>query len=76
MPKVKKRAGHEEEFDKAKVERSMRKAGATETAARKIADGMKPRAGMATSEIRKHVADELRRNEPDAAKRYEAYRKE
>jgi len=75
MPMVKKRSGKEEEFDRTKVERSMRAAGAKEDTARRIAEGVKHREGMATSEIRNHVAAELKRHEPETAKRYETHRK-
>jgi len=75
MPKLKKRSGEEEEFDRKKLEQSMRKAGASENTVRKIAEGMRHREGMATSEIRSHVIAQLKRHEPEAAKRYETHRK-
>ncbi len=75
MPKLKKRLGKEEEFDRKKLEQSLRKAGASENTARKIAEGVKHREGMATSEIRSHVIAELKRDEPEVAKRYETHRK-
>ena len=75
MPMVKKRSGKEEEFDRKKVERSMRAAGTNENTARTVAEGVKHREGMATSEIRNHVTAELKRHEPEAAKRYETHRK-
>ena len=75
MPMVKKRSGKEEEFDRKKVERSMRAAGAKEDTARQIAEGVKHREGLATTEIRTHVAAELKRHEPEVAKRYETHRK-
>jgi 2-phosphoglycerate kinase len=75
MPKLKKRLGKEEEFDRTKLEKSIKKAGASENTARMIAEGVKHREGMATSEIRNHVIAELKRHEPEAAKRYETHRK-
>jgi transcriptional regulator NrdR family protein len=75
MPTLKKRSGKEEEFDRKKLEQSMRKAGASENTARRIAEGVEHREGMATSEIRSHVIAELKRHEPEAAKRYETHRK-
>jgi len=75
MPALKKRSGKEEEFDRKKLEQSMRKAGASENTARMIAEGVKHREGMATSEIRSHVIAELKRHEPEAARRYETHRK-
>lgn len=75
MPKLKKRSGEEEEFDRKKLEQSMRKAGASENTVRKIAEGIRHREGMATSEIRSHVIAQLKRHEPEAARRYETHRK-
>ncbi len=75
MPKVKKRSGKEEEFDRKKIERSMKAAGANENTARKVAEGIKHREGMPTSEVRSHVIAELKRHEPEAARRYETHRK-
>jgi len=75
MPKLKKRSGEEEEFDRKKLEQSMRKAGASENTVRKIAEGIRHREGMATSEIRSQVIAQLKRHEPEAAKRYETHRK-
>lgn len=75
MPKIKKRSGMEQEFDRKKIEGSIRKAEAKEDTARKVAEGVKHREGMATSEIRNHVIAELKRHEPEAAKRYETHRK-
>ena len=75
MPQVKKRSGMEQEFDRKKIEGSIKKAGAKEDTARRVAEGIKHREGMATSEIRNKVIEELKRHEPEAAKRYEAHRK-
>jgi transcriptional regulator NrdR family protein len=75
VPKLKKRSGKEEEFDRKKVEKSIKKAGVSENTARMIAEGVKHREGMATSEIRSHVIAELKRHEPEAARRYETHRK-
>ena len=75
MPKLKKRKGHEEEFDRNKLEKSLKKAGAKEETIRKVAEAIKPREGMTTAEMRNHVIKELERHYPDTAKRYQNFRK-
>lgn len=75
MPKVKKRSGKEEEFDRAKLEKSLKNAGAKEETTRKVAETVKPREGITTSEMRNHVIKELKRHDPETAKRYENFRK-
>jgi len=71
VPKLKKRSGREEEFDRTKLERSLRNAGVTEETARKIAEGITPREGMATSEMRMQAITQLKSHNPETSKRYE-----
>lgn len=75
MPKLKKRKGHEEEFDRNKLEKSLKKAGAKDETIRKVAEAIKTREGMTTAEMRTNVINELKRHDPEAAKRYENFRK-
>jgi len=75
MPKLKKRSGKEEEFDRAKLEKSLRNAGSKEETTRKVAETIKPREGLTTAEMRNHVVNELKRHDPDTAKRYENFKK-
>ena len=75
MPKVKKRSGKEEEFDRAKLERSLSQAGAKGETIRKVAETVKSREGMTTAEMRNNVIKELKRHDPETAKRYENFRK-
>jgi len=75
MAKLKKRSGREEEFNRSKLERSMTKAGAKEETARKVAGKITPREGMSTSEIRRKVTEELKRENPQAASQYESFKK-
>ena len=74
MVKVKKRS---EEFDKAKLKTSLKKAGAKESHARKVADKVarKVRQGTKTVEIWEWVIAELKPLDPKAAKSYRAYRR-
>ena len=74
MPKLKKRKGHEEEFDRNKLEQSLKKAGAKEETIRRVAEAIKPREGMTTAEMRTNVINELKRRDPEAAKRYETFK--
>jgi transcriptional repressor NrdR len=75
MPKVKKRSGKEEEFDRAKLERSLSQAGAKAETVRKVAETVKAREGITTAEMRNHIVKELKRHDPETAKRYEDFRK-
>ena len=71
MPKLKKHSGREEEYDRAKLERSLKRAGANETHAREVADKIKHREGMTASELGAEAARELRARNAEAASRYE-----
>jgi len=74
---VKKRAGHMEKFDKAKVKRSLMNAGATEKHATECAErvAFKVKEGMTTAEIKRACADELGKLERGAADAYVTFRK-
>jgi transcriptional regulator NrdR family protein len=71
---VKKRS---EEFDKAKLKTSLKKAGAKEEHATKVADKIagKVKEGTTTVEIREWVIAELKPLDSKAAKSYESYKK-
>ena len=75
MVKVKKRS---EDFDRGKLEDSLKKAGAREEHATRVAETVERRVreGMATVEIKEMAATELRRMDHEAATVYIAYRKE
>lgn len=77
MVKVKKRAGHTENFDKAKLKRSLKKAGATEAHASKCAEKVagRVREGMSTAEIKRMAAAELREMDRGAADAYVTFTK-
>ena len=73
MVKVNKRS---EEFDKSKLKASMKKAGAKEAHARKVAEKIagKVKNGTKTVEIWEWVIAELKPLDPKAAKAYRTYR--
>jgi 2-phosphoglycerate kinase len=73
LAKVKKRS---EEFDKAKLKKSLKKAGAKESHARKVADKIarKVKNGTKTVEIWEWAIAELKPLDPKAAKAYRTYR--
>ncbi|MDH5684839.1 MAG: ATP cone domain-containing protein [candidate division WOR-3 bacterium] len=73
MPKLKKRAGQEEEYDRNKLEKSMKNAGAKEETVRKVLETFKHQEGMTTQQVRNHVINELKKHEPEVANRYETY---
>jgi hypothetical protein len=74
LVRVKKRS---ENFDKAKLKASIKKAGAKDAHATKIANKIagKVKPGTATFMIRRWVITELRPLDPKAAKAYETYKK-
>lgn len=59
--RVKKRSGRLEDFDRGKLERSIRRAGASDETARRVSQTMNPPEGTSTDEIRRMVSEELRR---------------
>lgn len=56
-----KRSGKLEEFDRRKLEESIRKAGASDETARRVAERINPPEGTTTGELRRMVSHELRR---------------
>jgi len=77
LAKVKKRSGAMQDFDKAKLKASLRKAGAKEEHATKVAETVagRVREGMTTAEIKRDAATELRRIDKKAAQAYETFKK-
>ena len=73
MVKVRKRS---EEFDKAKLKKSLKRAGAKESHARKVAEKIagKVKEGTKTVEIWEWAIAELKPLDPKAAKAYRTYR--
>jgi formylmethanofuran dehydrogenase subunit D len=67
---VNKKDGSSEMFDRTKLERSIRYAGADEKMAREIAATVEEREGMTTNEIRRTVTDELSIRNAEVASRY------
>lgn len=68
---IKKRSGQVEEFNKMKLENSIRWAGASEEISREISSKSFPRDGMSTSELRSQVLTELTTKDATVAQRYE-----
>jgi len=77
LVKVKKHSGATQDFDKAKLKASVKKAGAKEEHATKVADNLasKVKEGTMTVEIRRWCITELRPLDPKAAKAYETFEK-
>jgi transcriptional regulator NrdR family protein len=77
LAKIKKRSGTTQEFDKAKLKTSMKKAGAKEEHATKVADKVagKVKEGTKTIEIREWLITELRPLDSKAAEAYVSYKK-
>jgi hypothetical protein len=78
MAKVTKRTGSEVEFDRFKVEISLRRAGTLESMARKVASkieqvvfGVEPDGGLTTKDLRSAVLSELKSMNKSATERYQ-----
>ncbi|MFQ6128936.1 MAG: ATP cone domain-containing protein [Thermoplasmata archaeon] len=74
MPLLNKRTGTQEEFNRAKLEESITRAGATEETAREIASRIDPTTVNTTEEIRRCVVEELRKTDAAIAERYKRTR--
>jgi len=66
-----KKDGRREKFDRAKIERSLKKAKVDEKMAKEITNKILPKEGMTTHEIRRNVVKELRTRNEKAANQYE-----
>ena len=75
MKNIEKRSKKQAEFDRKKIERSIRNAGADKKAAQSIAEGVKHREGLKTSEVRKHVLERLTTQDAQLGKNYETFKK-
>lgn len=75
MVRIQKRSGQSEEFSKGKLEESLRRAGASTEVARRVSARISPREGQSTSELRRAVADELRKEDPALSAAYVATRR-
>lgn len=74
MTLLNKRTGTQEEFNRTKLEESIKRAGATEETAREIAPRIDPTTVNTTEEIRTRVVEELRKTDATIAERYERTR--
>lgn len=74
MPRIRKLSGIEEEFDRAKLEGSLQRAGASESSASELASKLSIREVISTSELRSQVLSELKAVDAKAAERYERTR--
>lgn len=76
LVKVEKRSGELEEFEVSKLEASLTKAGVSEEQATKIAETVAKSVteGTDTAQLLMRATTELRRIDPAAAKRYEAFK--
>ncbi len=61
MAKVRKRSGESEEFDRQKLEKSVQRAGASPEVAKRVAQEVEPKGDVSSEELRRRVADELRK---------------
>lgn len=58
--KIRKKSGELQEFDRRKLEESIRRAGASSDVVKRVAERIQPSEGLSTQDLRRTVADELR----------------
>ena len=75
MAKIKKRSGEMQEFDKRKLEQSVKRAGASEEVARRVAEKITPSEGLSTEELRRSVSQELKRENESLSGAYTGTRR-
>ena len=75
MAKIKKRSGEMQEFDKRKLEQSVKRAGASEEVARRVAGKITPSEGLSTEELRRSVSQELKRENESLSGAYTGTRR-
>ena len=72
---IKKRSEDHEEFAIRKIEKSIKSAGGDAKTARMIAEGVKHKDGLKTSDVRKQVIAKLSDHDGKVSKAYESYKK-
>ncbi len=75
MTTIIKRSGEPEEFDRKKIEDSLRNAGADWFTAKEMADRIQEKEGMTTSDIRRVLNKELKKINQDLSDRYSRTRR-
>ena len=75
MTRLTKRNGTLEEFQRSKVEGSLRRSGATDDVISKTVQRVTPVEGERTSAFRTRIATELKSQSPETARRYEDSRR-
>jgi hypothetical protein len=75
MTTIIKKSGEPEEFDRKKIEDSLRSAGADWLTAKETADMIQEKDGMTTSDIRRALDKELKNLNPELSDRYSGTRR-
>ncbi len=75
MTMIKKRSGEMQEFSRAKMEESMKRAGAKEEVVKKLAESIQVQEGMATQDLRQRIGEELRKVDSSIADAYVSTRR-
>ncbi len=75
MARLTKRDGTQEEFQRTKVEESLRRVGASEDVINNTLQRVTPTNGESTSSFRNRITTELRSRSPETAQRYENSRR-
>lgn len=75
MTTVTKKDGRKEEFDRTKIERSVRSAGVDEETARRVADQVPKKEGILSEGVREIVKKVLEEWDAEAAQRYDRTRR-
>jgi len=75
VAKVRKKSGELQEFDRRKLEASIRHAGASEEVAKRVAERIQPTGEISSSELRHRVSQELRRENEALSGAYSSTRR-
>lgn len=59
--KIQKKSGELEEFDRRKLEESIKRAGASPEVVKRVSEKIQPSEGLSTQDLRRRVAEELQR---------------
>jgi len=71
MPKVRKKDGSHEDFQRSKLEKSLQNAGASSAEASEVASQVEPIEGMSTKEIKSKAYSQLKVKNLKAAQNYQ-----
>lgn len=70
MTMVKKRSGVVQEYNRSKIEESIKRAGAKDEVAKRVAESIAVQENLTTQDLRQRIGEELRKADPASAESY------